>query len=110
MRLSVIPIFSLATLLAGCSTAMAPPMVVNSARSMQDEAACIAGLFGTRLERVRAVDIPGGREITSIDQAGLIVARVEVKTAGRGSRVSLEVRDFARYFYEDMVHRCAGSR
>ncbi|QCI67268.1 hypothetical protein [Phreatobacter stygius] len=110
MRLSIIPVLLLTFVLAGCSTAMAPPIVVNSARAMEEEAACIGTLFRTRLELVRVANLRDGVEIVSVDQVGLIVARAEIRRVGRGSRVALEVRDFARYFYEDMVHRCAGTR
>lgn len=110
MRLSVVPALFFALLLAGCANTMAPPTVIHSARSMEEEAACITNLFNTRLELVRSTPIRNGVEIASVDQAGLIVARVEVTRTGDGSRVTLEVREFASLFYHDLVRRCAGTR
>lgn len=110
MRLSVVPALFLAAVLAGCASTMAPPTVINSARAMEEEAACITNLFNTRLELVRSTPIRDGIEIASVDQAGLIVARVQVMRVGHGSRVTLEVREFASLFYHDLVRRCAGTR
>jgi hypothetical protein len=113
MRLSSLA-FLLATAgLAGCATtppAMTPPVVISTVRPYQDEISCLTSVLSTRLELMKVTPIRGGQRIRMVDQAGLLVAQVEVTGGPEGSQVTWQARDFAAFFYNYLITRCTGAR